>query len=125
MLVDTAYGKSKIRLVKLARGGSRHELRDFTVAIQFKGEYDTSYTDGDNTDVLPTDTMKNTVYALAARMTLREPEDFGLALARHFVDRNPKLQRVRIDITDHAWKHIAIGEREHGEALMRRGPDAR
>jgi urate oxidase len=66
-LSQTSYGKSRIRLVRVTRHGDRHELRDFTVAIAFEGSYDTSYSAGDNADVLPTDTMKNTVYALAAR----------------------------------------------------------
>ena len=66
MLVHTAYGKSSVRLVQVARHGDRHDLRDLTVAIRFEGDYDESYTDGDNSGVLPTDTMKNTVYALAA-----------------------------------------------------------
>ena len=71
MLAETSYGKSSIRLVQVSRRGDRHDLRDLTVAIRFEGDYDTSYTDGDNRDVLPTDTMKNTVYALAAREPVR------------------------------------------------------
>ena len=63
-LTGTSYGKSRIRLVQVTRRGDRHELRDLDVAVAFEGEYDRSYTDGDNRDVLPTDTMKNTVYAL-------------------------------------------------------------
>ena len=125
MLAHTGYGKSAIRLVQVLRGSDRHKVRDLTVAIRFEGDYDASYTDGDNTDVFPTDTMKNTVYALAGRKAVREPEEFGMRLGRHFLDRNPKLHRVRIDLTEQSWKHIAIGGREHGEALMRRGPDAR
>ena len=93
-LSRTSYGKSRIRLVQVARRGDRHELRDLTVAVAFEGDYDTSYTDGDNRDVLPTDTMKNTVYALAAREGAGEPEAFGMILGRHFISRNPKLARV-------------------------------
>ena len=77
MLAETAYGKSSVRLVKVSRHGDRHDLKDLTVAIRFEGEYDQSYTDGDNRDVLPTDTMKNTVYALAAQHPVDEPEAFG------------------------------------------------
>ena len=77
MLAETAYGKSSVRLVQVSRHGDRHDLKDLTVAIRFEGEYDASYTDGDNRDVLPTDTMKNTVYALAARQPVEEPEAFG------------------------------------------------
>jgi urate oxidase len=124
-LSQTSYGKSRIRLVRVTRHGDRHELRDFTIAIAFEGSYDTSYTDGDNRDVLPTDTMKNTVYALAARDGVGEPEAFGLALGRHFIGRNPKLERVNIDLVDHGWNRITVGNREHGSAFVSRGPETR
>ena len=124
-LSKTSYGKSRIRLVQVSRRGDRHDLRDLTVAVGFEGDYDTSYTDGDNRDVLPTDTMKNTVYALAARDGAAEPEAFGMLLGRHFIGRNPKLVRVVVDLVDHAWQHIADGPREHGQAFVRRGPDTR
>ena len=124
-LTETSYGKSRIRLVRVTRLGDRHQLRDFTVAIAFEGSYDTSYTDGDNRDVLPTDTMKNTVYALAARDGVGEPEAFGALLGRHFIDRNPKLDRVIVDVIDHGWTRISIGNREHGQSFVRRGPETR
>ena len=125
MLVDAAYGKSKIRLVQVRRGGNRHTLRDLTVGVRFEGDYEASYADGDNRDVLPTDTMKNTVYALAAREPVTDPEAFGLRLALHFLDRNPRLRRVRIDLVEHPWRSIEIGGRPHGQSFMRRGPDVR
>jgi urate oxidase len=114
-----------VRLVQVARPGSRHDLRDLTVAIRFEGKYDRSYTDGDNSNVLPTDTMKNTVYALAAREPVGEPEQFGVRLARHFLERNPSLIRVRLDLTEHLWGRIARGDREHGDAFVRVGPETR
>lgn len=124
-LSQTSYGKCRIRLVQVSRRGDRHDLRDLTVAVSFEGDYDTSYTDGDNTHVLPTDTMKNTVYALAARERAAEPETFGMRLGSHFMERNPRLKRVVIDLVDHGWNHLADGPREHGQAFVRRGPDTR
>jgi urate oxidase len=125
MLADTAYGKSGVRLVQVIRRGDRHDLRDFTVAIRFEGDYDESYLEGDNSAVLPTDTMKNTVYALAARGPVTEPETFGLMLARHFLERNPRLHRVRITLTEYPWGRITVGDREHGQAFVRHGPESR
>ena len=125
MLAHSAYGKSKIRIVQVLRGQTRHDLRDLTVAIRFKGLYDESYTDGDNRHVLPTDTMKNTVYALAARDGIQEPEIFGLTLARHFLERNPRLNRVRVDLTEHLWGRIGGRQGEHGQAFIRKGPESR
>lgn len=69
--------------------------------------------------------MKNTVYALAAREPVQEPETFALSLGRHFLDRNPRLVRVRVDVTEHPWGRIAHGEREYGDAFMRARPDTR
>ena len=125
MLAQAAYGKSSVRLVKVSRHGDRHDLKDFTVAIRFEGEYDQSFTDGDNRDVLPTDTMKNTVYALAARHPVEEPEAFGRLLAEHFLERNPRLRRVRIDLTEHPWERITVKAREHDQAFVRHGTESR
>ncbi len=125
MLVETAYGKSSVRLVKVTRRGDRHDLRDLTVAIRFEGDYDPSYTEGDNTGVLPTDTMRNTVYALAAKEPVDDPERFGLSLGTHFLSGNPLLKRVRIDITEHPWGRIPFGGRDHGQAFVRQGQESR
>ncbi len=125
MLAETAYGKSSVRLVKVSRHGDRHDLKDLTVAIRFEGEYDQSYTDGDNRDVLPTDTMKNTVYALAATTPFASRRRSARVLAEHFLERNPRLRRVRIDLTEQAWGRIAVGAREHGQAFVRQSAEAR
>jgi urate oxidase len=126
MLRQNAYGKSGIRLVKVTRRGDRHDLIDLTVAIRFEGDWPRSYTDGDNSAVLPTDTMKNTVYALAADAPLDEPEPFGLRLAQHFLERNERLQIVTIDIVQHLWGRVMSSTwREDGQSFVHRGPDVR
>src|SRR5262245_34600522 len=125
MLAESAYGKSRVRLVQVTRHHDRHELCDLTVAVRFRGRYDESYTAGDNRDVLPTDTMKNTVYALAARCVIKEPETLGLLLATHFLDRNPALEDVRVELSARAWGRIAVGGQEDGQAFIGQGPDMR
>ena len=78
-LVHNNYGKSRVRLMKIARRGDRHELQNITVKIALEGEFDDIHTKGDNSKCLPTDTMKNTVYALAAQeQEIEEIESFGL-----------------------------------------------
>ena len=64
------YGKSLIRLVKVRRADP-HELVDLTIDVQLEGEFQAVYVDGDNGSCLATDTMKNTVYALARRVAHR------------------------------------------------------
>ena len=125
MLVDSAYGKSRVRLVQLTRRDDRHDLCDLTVAIRFQGQYEDSYTAGDNAGVLPTDTMKNTVYALAAGGAVAQPESFGLALSRHFLARNPRLDQLRIDLTERRWARIPVRGQDDPHAFVGQGPDTR
>jgi urate oxidase len=125
MLTQSSYGKERIRLVQVLRRSDLHDLRDLTVGVRFEGDYDASYTAGDNTAVLPTDTMKNTVYALAAREPVQEPESFGQRLAGHFLAQNERLTRVTVDLVEHLWGRIPRGERQHGDAFVRRGPEMR
>ena len=125
MIINSSYGKQRVRLVQVLRRPDADDLRDLTVAVRFEGDYDASYTDADNRGVLPTDTMKNTVYALAAQQPVQEPESFGQRLAQHFLERNHRLTRVTIDLVEHLWGRLPRGDREHGHAFIRRGPDTR
>jgi len=126
MLVQSAYGKSRVRVVQVARHGDRHDVSDLTVDVRFQGAYDESYTAGDNRNVLPTDTIKNTIYALAAGTGIVEPEALGLVLARHFLEGNPRLDEVWVDLTAKPWVRLQVnGDGDDGYSFMGRGPDLR
>ena len=64
-VAENKYGKSRVRLVQVKRKAGWHELREWTVEILFQGDFDSCFVEGDNSKILPTDTMKNTVYSLA------------------------------------------------------------
>jgi urate oxidase len=51
--------------MKVSRRGDWHELQNINVKISLEGDFDDIHIKGDNSKCLPTDTMKNTVYALA------------------------------------------------------------
>jgi urate oxidase len=104
-LGENRYGKSRIRLVTVRRDAARHELRDLTVAVALEGDFDAAHTRGDNTGVIATDTMKNTVYAFARDRLTGSPEEFAIELARHFVGYDV-VERAIIDISEHAWLPI-------------------
>jgi urate oxidase len=100
------YGKTGIRLVHVDRSNTRHELREMEVKILFEGEFGETYISGDNRDVLPTDTMKNTVYALARSSPWDSIEQFGKTLSQHFMGRVKHLSQVRIGIVETPWSRI-------------------
>jgi len=124
-LAENSYGKQAVRLVTVRRRPDRHELQDVTVAIRFEGDFAAAYTDGDNQGVFPTDTMKNTVYALAAEHPFDDIEDFGLALADHFLSQSPRASSVRIELTEHLWEPIEAGGAVHPHAFRQAGSERR
>ena len=124
-LVENRYGKCRVRMVKVERQASRHHLKDLSVDIQLGGDFAAAYVDGDNREVVPTDTMKNTVYALARRQPLGEIEEFGQRLAEHFVSRNPQVASACISISQNSWSRIRTGGQEHDHAFVRSGEELR
>jgi urate oxidase len=114
------YGKSKIRLVTVDRGPDRHELRDLTVDVALEGDFTAAHVDGDNTNLVATDTMKNTVYAFARDRLTGAPEAFGLELARHFA-AYPQVDRATITVREHAWDRVALAGGPAPDAFTRAG----
>ncbi len=114
------YGKSAIRLVKIVREPGRNRIRDLTVAVTLEGEFAAAHTDGDNANVVATDTMKNTVYAFAPEHLTGAIEAFGAVLARHFV-RAPQVGRATVSIREHRWAPIPTDAGPSPDAFLRTG----
>ena len=110
-LTANTYGKDEVRLVRVVRDGPRHELRDVTARIRLVGDFDAVYTDGDNTGIPATDTMKNSVFALAKdHFTAGSLEDFGIVLVQHWLQR-PRVAAVHVELVEHPWARL--GEHDH------------
>jgi urate oxidase len=115
----TRYGKAEVRLVKVRREGAIHHLHDLTVAIALEGDFAAAYTDGDNSQLLATDTMRNTVYAFAKDHPLDSIEAFGASLARHFAATGPTVRVAEVQLTEYLWNRIKADGERHPHAFMR------
>jgi urate oxidase len=100
------YGKSEVRLVKVERGAERHELHDLTVDVALSGDFEAAHVRGENAGLLATDTMRNTVYALARQHPVDSPESFATALVRHFLQAGPSVTGARVHIVEHPWARL-------------------
>ena len=118
-LGQTSYGKSDVRLVKVRRGTDRHELTDVRVDVALEGDFEAAHTRGENTGLLATDTMRNTVYALAKDHLTGEIEEFGKKLVEHLLEAGPTVERVRVRLTEHLWDRIMVDGREHEHSFVR------
>jgi urate oxidase len=100
------YGKAETRLVYVRRGGDSHDLVDLNVSVALAGDLAATHLTGDNAGVLPTDTMKNTVYAFAREHGVGSPEAFGLLLARHFVTTQPQVHEAKVTLEAFGWERL-------------------
>ena len=116
------YGKSRIRLVKVRRAGGVHDIVDLTVDVQLEGAFEPVYVDGDNTPCLATDTMKNTVYAMARTDPIEHAELFAQRLAEHFAGK-PSVARARISVQEQRWDRLAADGQPHPHAFVQAGDE--
>jgi len=103
MLAENRYGKSRVRLVKVKRHPDRHDLREWSVEILLEGDFESCFVEGDNVKILPTDTMKNTVYSLARSSSAECMEEFGQELIAFFLERNPQVSAARVSLAEKTW----------------------
>src|SRR5215217_1005199 len=115
-LSKNAYGKNAVNLSKIIRHKDYHEFRQISVNIALQGDFDSAHTEGDNSKILPTDTQKNTVYALAKEHFTSGIEEFGLYLADHFVSNNPQLSKATIEIAEHLYSKLSFDGKQHPHA---------
>jgi urate oxidase len=107
VLGHNTYGKSRVRLVKVARRPDRHDITDLTVDVALEGEFTAAHVEGDNSGLLATDTMRNTVYALAqGHDDVDDVERFGIRLVEHFLAAGPRVTRARVHLVAHPWSRL-------------------
>jgi urate oxidase len=83
------------------------------VNVLIQGDYDDCFRTGSNSDILPTDTMKNTVYSLARDSGATCIEDFAKETIAHFLSSYKQAQSVAVDIKEKQWKHLVFGGQAH------------
>lgn len=125
VMVQNAYGKSKVRLTKVMRQKEQHVLKEICVEIQLEGEFERAYTDGDNSQVVATDSMKNTIYALASSHRLEDIESFGKSLAEHFLTTYGHVRKCTIQLAEELWQRITIDGKPHSHAFFGAGDEKR
>ena len=107
------YGKARVRVLKILRDGPVHTLKDLDVAAYLQGDFESSYTSGDNTKVVATDTIKNTINVFARQHLGAEIERFALILAEHFLSRYAQVADVGIQISERRWERLAVDGQPH------------
>ncbi len=112
-VAENKYGKSRVRLVQVKRKAGWHDFREWTVEVLLQGDFDPCFLEGDNSKILPTDTMKNTVYSLARNSAAESIEEFAKELIEFLLSRNSQVSVAEVSISEKAWEHLQSGGKPH------------
>jgi urate oxidase len=118
-LAENSYGKSSVRVMKVKRDVPLHIVNEWKVEVLLSGDFATCFTAADNSAILPTDTMKNTVYVRARESKAECIEDFGQELVAFFLSRNPQVAGVTINIAATQWRNAVVEGKPHPSTFLR------
>jgi urate oxidase len=122
-LAQNCYGKSRVRLSRITRTGNLHEFQEWTVRVLLHGDFESSFTAADNSSILPTDTMKNTVYSIARDSQAATIEDFAMELGDYLLSNNPQVSKISIEIAEKSWERLAVNGQPDATSFKLGGPE--
>ena len=93
--MEIQYGKTRVVFFRLAKRSAPPFAASVTIDV-FGERFAAAYTEGDNREVVATDTMKNFVYATAADFDGRSLESYVMYLGRRLLDTYPQMERIRV-----------------------------
>jgi urate oxidase len=119
------YGKAESRVVRIYRDTPRHQIRDLNVSSALRGRFENAHTTGDQSDVLPTDSQKNTAFAFAKEKGIDSIEEFALTLADQFLTASAAADGARVEIEEYPWERISVDGAGHDHSFVRSGAGIR
>ena len=122
-LTKQSYGKAKVCLSHITRNDNTHDFIQIEVNVALEGDFNAAYADGDNKLVVPTDTMKNTVYGIARQHGVESIESYAQHLANHFYDSFDQVGQATISVTQQLWTRIDLDGEAHGHAFTGGGKE--
>jgi urate oxidase len=123
VIAENRYGKSRVRLLKVKRKDGWHDLREWALEVLVQGDFDSCFVEGDNSRILPTDTMKNTIYSLARKSNADSMEEFAKELIEFLLQRNPQVSSAEVDVSEKAWDHLESRGKAHPTTFVQTSAD--
>ncbi|XP_052790382.1 uricase-like [Mya arenaria] len=116
--VVSDYGKNFVKLLYVRKGQAKHSIKELEVCTALTLNNHRDYIFEDNSDVIATDTQKNTVHVLAKQHGVKNIETFALILSEHFLRKYPHVVATKISIEEYPWKRIQIEGQPHNHAFQ-------
>jgi len=122
-LGENRYGKSRVRLSRITRSADRHEFNEWTVRVLLHGDFARSFTEADNSKILPTDTIKNTVYSIARDSNATTIEVFAMEIGDYLLSNNPQITGTSVEIDEKCWQNLTVDGQIEATTFKMGGPE--
>lgn len=125
-LTSSTYGKENVKFLKVKKNATNPQIQDVieaTVLVLLEGAFDQAYTDADNSSIVPTDTVKNTILVLAKTTDVWPIERFAAKLATHFIEKYAHVSGVTVKITQDKWSKYEVNGQLHAHSFVHQGPE--
>jgi len=120
------YGKDNIRVYKVQKNGDgTQSVTEMTVCTLLEGDIAASWTHSDNSNIVATDTQKQTTYLMAKLHPVNPPELFGSILAQHFLDQYSHISVAHVSIIVHRWARMDVDGAPHPHSFYRDSDEKR
>ncbi|XP_060963338.1 uricase-2 isozyme 1 isoform X1 [Cannabis sativa] len=112
---EQRHGKARVRVARVWRNiDGRQSIVEWNVSISLLSNCSASYVNDDNSDIVATDTMKNTVYAKAKECTEQlSVENFAIELGKHFTSYYRQVHAAIVKIVEKPWERISVDGQPH------------
>ncbi|XP_033642931.1 uricase-like [Asterias rubens] len=114
----TYYGKNCVRLLQHRRLGDSHEIKELSVNSHLSLSTHKGFIYGDNSDIIATDSQKNTIFALAKMKGITTPEQFAMDLCQHYLKMYSQVVRAEIYIEQAPWRRMDQSGEQHAHAFI-------
>ncbi|RXH93051.1 hypothetical protein DVH24_013627 [Malus domestica] len=138
---EQRHGKQRVRVARVWRNNDgRHTIVEWNVGISLLSDCVSAYTRDDNSDIVATDTMKNTAYIAAdhdsqhqmAKISVATAskeikvyvkakeckeelsvEEFAVRLAKHFTSLYQQVTTAIVRIVEKPWERVHVDGQPH------------
>ncbi|KAL5800511.1 hypothetical protein ACOSQ4_033395 [Xanthoceras sorbifolium] len=113
--LEQRHGKARVRVARVWRSKQgHHSMVEWNVSISLLSDCINGYFHDDNSDIVATDTMKNTVYVKAKECSDQvSVEDFAIQLAKHFVSYYRQVTSAIVNIVEKPWERVHMDGQPH------------
>ncbi|KAM9688348.1 LOW QUALITY PROTEIN: uricase-like [Trichechus inunguis] len=113
--VQTAYGKDMVKVLHIPRDGKYHSIKEVATSVQLTLSSKKDYLHGDNSDIILTDTIKNTIHVLTKFKGIKSIETFAMNICEHFLSSFNHVIQVQVYVEEVPWKRFE----KHVHAFIR------